>query len=79
MNAQIPSGRRDPGAADFSRVAKEALVSRFRPGTLELVTDNPASGQTRPPALLLEPLGEFRCKTESRPAGAWGSTGFHGL
>ncbi len=65
MNAQIPSGRRDPGAADFSRVAKEALISRFGPGALELLTDNLAGGQTRAPALLLEPLGEFRCKTNA--------------
>jgi hypothetical protein len=46
-------------------VAKEALVSSFGPGTLQLLTDNPAGGQTRPPALLLEPLGEFWCKTNA--------------
>jgi hypothetical protein len=53
------------GAADFSRVAKEALVSRFRPGPLQLLTDNPAGGQTRPPAPVLQPLGEFWCKTNT--------------
>ena len=53
------------GAADFSGVAKEALVSSFGPGALELVTDNSARGQTGPPTLLLEPLGEFRRKTNA--------------
>jgi hypothetical protein len=52
------------GASEFSRVAKETLVSSFGPGTLQLVADNPAGGQTRPPTLFLEPLGEFRCKTD---------------
>ena len=51
--------------ADFSRVAKETLVSRFGPRTLELLTDDPAGGQTRPPALLLEPFGKFRRKTNA--------------
>jgi len=46
-------------------MAKEALVSGFRPGTLQLLTDNPAGGQTRPPARLLEPLGEVRRKTNT--------------
>jgi hypothetical protein len=46
-------------------VAKEALVSSFGPGTLQLLTNDPAGGQTSPPALLLEPLGEFWCKTNA--------------
>jgi hypothetical protein len=53
------------GAADLSRVAKEALVSRFGPGPLQLLTDNPAGGQACPPTRLLEPLGEFLCKTNT--------------
>ncbi len=53
------------GTADFSRVAKEALVSSFGPGTLQLLADDPAGGQTRPPARLQEPFGEFRCKTNA--------------
>ncbi|MGO8787509.1 MAG: hypothetical protein ACLQVL_09020 [Terriglobia bacterium] len=53
------------GTADFSCVAKESLVSIFGPGTLELVTDNPAGGQSCPSALLLEPLGEFLRKANA--------------
>ncbi|MGO8815716.1 MAG: hypothetical protein ACLQVG_13785 [Terriglobia bacterium] len=46
-------------------MAKEMLVTSFGSGTLQLVTDNPAGGQTRPPALLLQPLGEFWSKTNT--------------
>ena len=41
-------------------MAKKTLVSSFRPGALQLLTDNPAGGQTRSATLLLEPFGEFR-------------------
>ncbi len=51
--------------ADFSRVAKETLVSSFGPRPLELLPDDPAGGQTRPLALLVEPFGEFRRKTNA--------------
>jgi hypothetical protein len=40
-------------------MAKEELVSTLGPRTLELVADNPAGGQARPPTFLLKPLGEF--------------------
>ena len=51
--------------ADFSRVAKETLVSSFGPRPLQLLTDDPAGGQIRPLALLPEPFGEFRRKTNA--------------
>jgi hypothetical protein len=53
------------GAADFARMAKERLFSRFGFSPLQLLADNPADWQTGLPALFLEPLGEFRCKTNA--------------
>ena len=49
----------------LTRVAKETLVSSFGPRALQLLADDPAGGQTRPPALLLEPFGKFRRKTNA--------------
>jgi len=41
MNAQVPLEKKGLGAADFPGVAKETLVSKFGPGTLELVAHHP--------------------------------------
>jgi hypothetical protein len=53
------------GTVNFAGVAKESLVSTFRPGALQLLTNDPTGGQTRPAALFLEPIGKLRCKSNT--------------
>jgi hypothetical protein len=49
-------------------MAKEALPSRLGPGEFQLLTDDAPGGQARPLALLLQPFGEFGCKTNANSA-----------